>query len=492
MKRFLLEHFQKHYRIFSKALALIGLASLLWLAGCSSTPPVKNPQHLVLVDPVGRLCDTNGKPTTRDCLTNVFEPLADPSAPTNILIFFQGGMNNFSDGIGWANDLTGCITNAPQPYYPIFFAWNSSLLSCWWDHSTRILPTGADEGKRVYYLPLFTVPADLGRAIGRIPFTVAFTTKNLIESCYDILPLPAHGKETNVPVTLRMRDKREQRALYAACTNLHSRDMSIILETNQTTRFRQEKRVWETAVLAYPNMLGSLLVDTGGKQGWDQMLRRTDTMFVRPGKYMNGGAELFTEELTNFLAAHPNYHVTLVAHSMGSIIANEIIRRHGPELHIDNIVYMAAACSVQDFAKSVAPFMQANTNVHFYNLCLNPANERAEDHLGYLGEAPIIKWIPEVISPHGSLLQWIDDYYGNSNTPFGWTLGKLENSLRGLTAQMIPPEILPRITLKTFGTGTLKNCGPQKHSDFTLVNFWDPAFWQSHWTTNMAGQSGSQ
>lgn len=463
---------------------ITGILSVLFLAGCTSCPPLKNPQNIVIVDPSGRLCDTHCKPTSRQWLTNVFDPLANASSPTNILIFFQGGLNNFSDGIERANDLSGCITKATHPYYPIFFTWNSSLLSSWWDHSTRVLPTGEDRRKRNYFLPLLTVPADLGRAIGRIPLTVVFTTRNLIESCFDILPLPAHGAETNIPVTLRVRDKREQAMLYNAYTNLHSRDMTIILETNKTTHFRQVRRVWESAVLAYPNILGSLLVDTGGKEGWDQMVRRTDTMFVRPGKYSNGGTELFTQALTNFLSKHPDYHVTLVAHSMGSIIANEIIRRHGPELHIDNIVYMAAACSVQDFTKCVVPFLQASTNVHFYNLCLNPANERAEDHIGVV-KAPVIKWVPEILAPHGSLLQWIDDYYANADTQFDWTMGKLENSLPGLTAKMIPPDVLPRITLKTFGTGSLKDCGPQKHVQFSQVKFWDPNLWQTNWTTNM-------
>lgn len=462
-----------------------GLVSLILMAGCSTTPRVKDPQHLVLVDPAGRLCGANLKPTNALWLNVVFDPLTNASSPTNILIFFQGGMSTFADGIDRANNLPRCITNAPQPYYPIFFTWNSSLWSSWCDHSTGVLPTGEDQRKRNYFLPFFTVPADIGRAIGRIPFTVAITSKNLFEACRDILSLPIEGANTNIPVTLRVGDKREQTQLYAAYTNLHSREMTIILETNKTTHARQVTRVWHSAVLAYPNMLGSLLVDTGGKQGWDQMVRRTDTMFVRPGNYFNGGTELFSERLADFLSEHPNYHVTLVAHSMGSIIANEIIRRHGPELHIDNIVYMAAACSVQDFARCVVPFLQASTNVHFYNLCLNPANERAEDHLGYLGKAPVINWVPEIISPHGSLLQWIDDYYANADTQFSWTMGKLENSLLGLTAQMIPPEILPRITLKTFGTGKLKDCGPQKHADFTDVKYWDPDLWQTHWTPDM-------
>jgi pimeloyl-ACP methyl ester carboxylesterase len=203
-------------------------------------------------------------------------------------------------------------------------------------------------------------------------------------------------------------------------------------------------------------------------------------MFVVPNTYADGGAEIFTKQLTNFLQLHPNYTVTLVAHSMGTIIANEIIRRHGRDLHIKAIVYMAAACGFEDFAKCVVPFLEADTNAVFYNLCLSPANERAEDHLDHWYNAPV-----EILAPHGSLLQWIDDYYSTANTKFGWTMGKYENVLPSMQASMIRTNIYPRIMITRFGIGSLATCGPQKHGDFSQVRFWDTNFWQKEWTTNM-------
>jgi len=38
----------------------------------------------------------------------------------------------------------------------------------------------------------------------------------------------------------------------------------------------------------------------------------------------------------------------IVRHSMGSIVANELIRRYGERLPISNIVYHGAACGVDD------------------------------------------------------------------------------------------------------------------------------------------------
>src|SRR5205807_7605742 len=100
-----------------------------------------------------------------------------------------------------------------------------------------------------------------------------------------------------------------------------------------------------------------------------------------------------------------HYQITLVGHSMGAIVLNELVRRSTTEgVHYDNIVYMAAACSVRDFQRSVVPYMQRHTTTNFYNLCLHPVNEVRERHAADL-------------VPRGSLLVWIDDMYSNPYTP---------------------------------------------------------------------------
>jgi pimeloyl-ACP methyl ester carboxylesterase len=236
---------------------------------------------------------------------------------------------------------------------------------------------------------------------------------------------------------------------------------------------------------AYPQLCGALVIDTGGKLGWDQMLRRTETMSTTADSFQRGGIESFVASLSHFVQAHADFHVTIVAHSMGAIIANRIIAAHGEELHLRRIIYMAPACGVEDFAVSVLPFLQCHSGVEFYDLCLHPTNERAEDHLeiGYgLGE----------IAPRGSLLQWIDDYYSSSETDFNWTLGKFENVV--LAAPRLPlldgcdlDGVYNRFHVKAFGLGTLEKAGPQRHGDFSEIRFWDPRLLQAgYWDPALA------
>lgn len=463
------------------------ILTTLFITGCCSTQ-LKNPGNIVIVSPQGDIVDPNSNPVTNNWVANIFTNMLDSAfqSKTNILIFFQGGLNNYGNGIERANDISSNILDDPDhPYYPIFFTWNSSLISSWGDQLFLMLPDGENLRHKSYPLAIYNFPADAGRLIGRIPITFLLTSKNLVASATEFTEL-GELKSTNIPTVLELGGHRAA----IAYTNIMGKGIKVCHQTNDISSFKLVCRGYEGALLAYPQLAGAFIVDTGGKEGWDQMVRRTDTMFVKPLEpswYSNGGTEVFVEQLTNFLNIHRNYTVTLVAHSMGTIVANEIIRRHGADLHIKNIVYMAAACGVQDFAKDVIPFLAANTNVYFYNLCLNPLNDRGENHFN--------SWTwgfpEEILSPHGSLLQWIDDYYSTADTTFGWTMGKLINVVPGLDAQMIPPEVCSRITLTYFGIGSLKNCGPQKHGDFSNVRYWDEDFWKGNWSTNMASQGPS-
>lgn len=482
-------------KIIANALRLIVLLTVYMLinAGCAHTLRDPGANHIVIVNPTGQLIDGKEKPTNEVWVANIFTNMTSSAclSHTNILIFFQGGLNNYNDGIDRANDLSCQITNN-NPYYPIFFTWNSDLFSSWKDHFLCVLPNGEDVHCKWYNfwtVPLFNTPIDVCRLIGRVPFTVFQTSRN-IPSATIFAPIGNIGTNVVPPAQLQIIETKASAPLLTAYTNLAGSGMNILLGTNKTSLIMPE--ALESGVLGYPHMAGSLIVDTGGKEGWDQMLRRTETMFVVPDTYKDGGAEIFVQHLIKFLSTNTNYDVTLIAHSAGSIIANEIIRRHGAQLRIKNIVYMAAACGIQDFTKCVVPFMVSNTNVHFYNLCLHPYNERTERHMN-VDWNPWVNWIvnipEEIITPQGSLLQWIDDYYSNADTKFGWTLGKLENVLPGMQAAMIPTNIYPRITIKCFGVGSLHDCGPQEHGNFTQVRFWDTNFWQGPWTADMLIQS---
>ena len=96
---------------------------------------------------------------------------------------------------------------------------------------------------------------------------------------------------------------------------------------------------------------------------------------------------------------------------MGAIVANEIVRSFGG-LPFPRIVYMAAACSIRDFIESVAQFMLRNPNEStFHNLCLDP-------------EAEVRELNVRSLSPRGSLLQWIDQFFQEPDATPERVLGK--------------------------------------------------------------------
>jgi len=118
---------------------------------------------------------------------------------------------------------------------------------------------------------------------------------------------------------------------------------------------------------------------------------------------------------------HKEKRLIIVGHSMGSIVANELIRRYGERLPISNIVYMGAACGVDDLEHVVIPYLVRHRGTSFYDLCLHPGNDSSELPVTWAGP----------VSPRGSLLDWIDFYYSSADTDYGWTLGKWDNAILG-------------------------------------------------------------
>ena len=62
--------------------------------------------------------------------------------------------------------------------------------------------------------------------------------------------------------------------------------------------------------------------------------------------------------------------IILIGHSMGTIIANNILARF-QELDFRTIVYMAAACTIKDVELVIPPYMQKNPDTTFYSLKLS-------------------------------------------------------------------------------------------------------------------------
>ena len=278
----------------------------------------------------------------------------------------------------------------------------------------------------------------------------------------------------------------------------------------------------------------SWIIDGLGKSAWDNMLRRTLVMFegkaagnpldtrlenapllrnrqrlvthpsTRPASTRETSAPTTSEEpdwnvigavdyLKNQLAqrvaqhapqdAWEQYEITLVGHSMGSIVLNEWVRRNDEDgLYYKNIVYMAAACSVRGFSNSIVPYLHQHKNpkdmrgtTRFYDLTLHPTADLREKNRPVIGD----------LCARGSLLVWIDDFLADPATPLDRTLGRWANIVQ--SAYIIPEDVRGQITIKAMSLdpddrtcdqqGTAPD--PQTHGSFRCFPYWQPTFWQA-------------
>jgi hypothetical protein len=177
-----------------------------------------------------------------------------------------------------------------------------------------------------------------------------------------------------------------------------------------------------------------------------------------------------------------NLEIDLVGHSMGSIVINQWLR-HAPNLQLSNIVYMAGATSVTDYRDTVYSYLNRQHNqfgcvpkrliaagnggvpcTNVYHLVLHPTAEFSEKG-----------WAD--LTPRGSLLVWIDNYFSRPLTPLDRTVGRFFNLMPELART--PDNLRDQIHAKVFRVGN-KNYGctnPQIHHDFSVFPFWEESFW---------------
>jgi len=189
-------------------LAAFGLGCLFFTVGCQSLPhcPPENPeaskaapspnltnQHVLELSAEGFLYDL--RPGHRHRLiTNRFE-LSDyleatvlgAMARTNkqkLLLFVHGGLNDRKEGMNhfWANYeeiLRG-------EYYPVFVVWPSGWKETYREHLLWVrqgvkAETASDRAFGIVTTP-FTLFADIGRSITRLPLVIANNSRSDIET----------------------------------------------------------------------------------------------------------------------------------------------------------------------------------------------------------------------------------------------------------------------------------------------------------------------
>ena len=347
--------------------------------------------------------------------------------------------------------------------FPVFITWRSDYLSTLGDHYFLVR-----YGETSKYAPL-TSPiymiGDLFKTIGNIPMAwyregyQMITTSWLNDDEEDLNQDLGKYQKEGVDIALAGQD--------------------------DTKRWNvQRKSVW--FLTAPIKLVTTPFVVTYGEPAWNNMKRRTSTMFMSENDLKfketdtaagevteheippSGAAQIFLRRLNDrikeFRKDHPAFEVTLIGHSMGAIIINQALLSL-PEFDVDNIVYMASADNLQNYINVTKILLQnkkrQNRKFNIYNLFLHPENENRE--IRALG-----------IAPSGSLLAWIDHSYGTPEYILQRTAGRWANMRKII--DLIPDEDRPFHHFKIFGRASHK-VSPQDHGAFDEFRFWDNSFW---------------
>lgn len=473
-----------------------------------------------------------------DILDNIQSYLANQPHPT-VLVYVHGGLNSPDDAIAVAQGHLTEMSREDKSCYAVFVIWNSGLGSTYWEHLFEVRQGRKDaqtETWAKFDFPVYLF-SDFLVAIARAPtvwLQQGATDMDSVEAgiasiaSYDrtakalqaqqssaAATRPAGQSPDHAEVWLERKHDVNSAAFYLELNRLYYQDsqrptgqprkqIAISIGPDESKPVDWFSRAAVYAAFLPAKQLNAPLVDALGTPAWRDMSRRAQTIvdgssdfsvsadtsqkaisdYVERGT--NGGLDLFMSELASRSrpakgAVAPPWHITLVAHSAGSIVLNEVLRRQiqrevqsggKTPLPVRNIVYMAPACTIRDFTESVIPFMELknHSDSQFFDLTLHPSAETLE------AEAY------ELI-PRGSLLCWIDDFLGAPQTPLDRTLGRWDNILQ--VPYVFPQSLRGRVAIKAFAldrpnskTSSPPIWQPQIHGDFTQSPFWDRCFWQ--------------
>lgn len=437
---------------------------------CSDAPltPLQLTNHMIYIDRSGRLLDPASKQQVIDENTYVDKLLANIEAAkkageiTGITLYIHGGLNRWRDAMSRASTRSGCML-ADQKY-PVFIGWDARPVSNYADHLFRLRRGKSESLLWGIASSPFVLLEDITRSVVRI--------------------LPSYYKEvTNPGLVERQISRPEQlQDMLAGDQALLSPALSAQARLLTTGEGVSSSYISYLSALNPGKLIGAPLVDGLGSGTWSSLLRRTAFVLDRREVYERSNlssseADRAKTAATHFLDALrarssttlQGVELTLIGHSMGTIVATHILARH-PSLKIDNVVFMGAAAPLRSLEDVVSPWLARDQEAKFYNLSLDPDLEVSEKRLWDL-------------APRGSLLHWIDETLASVNSFKDRTAGDWHNishTAREIFSVSRPdsaaaPSVLSQVYLTRFGVG--KERGPQTHGDFDEYCFWHTDFW---------------
>jgi pimeloyl-ACP methyl ester carboxylesterase len=465
------------WRIFFAILLLLGLY------GCTSHPQehfyngesLDIRLHTIYIDGDGNLLDPISKKnvagdrafqgsqsseqTYVNAILSNFAVKKERNPNLKMVVFVHGGLNDFDSATSRPVKATKAMLDDDR--YPVFICWDSAFMPSYVDHLWRIRKGIVRTVQGPLSSP-FVLLEDLGRSVVRIP-----------SSTY---------KEVADPIIVSKRINSSTETDYQLRVDrLPAMGFDINNQGKHTGVGSDYYTVWNPI-----KVLMAPLVDGFGTGAWEGMLRRTDLVLTKNSAFegdiananipVNVSKSLRPDDTAAALFLHGyesgeltrSQPIELIGHSMGAIVAINIMARHA-ELKIDNVVFMGAAARIKEVENVVVPWLQRNPGSQFWNLSLDPYRE--------MGENTFYDFMPR-----GSLLNWIDFTFGEVNSFKDRTAGSWWNITR-LAEDVFPgdakqKELRQRVHLTRF---PISNNGswPQRHGEFADYKFWRIAYWEA-------------
>lgn len=426
----------------------IVLTLIMLLGACSSIPlqnKAKEPdkpipekllkEHLIYIDKKGNLIDPYTKNVIQDedgYVGNIYKNLGDK----NLTIFIHGGLNTFQNATGKTNQILSYYDDKDS--HIVVIGWQAGAITNYIDHLLFIR-----NGERRKLLGPATSPLilveDAARSVAHAPRATAESI--MIQATVPIQAITG-----------------EEKAYYTSLANLQLMQNGIKIKLTGESRGLGAKQI--ASILNPIKFATAPLVDGFGRGAWNSMSRRTEQLVFKETSFnkKKSSKTAVSKFLTLIQDSSKNPEITLIGHSMGSMVANNILIRN-PNLNYKNIVYMGAAATLNDVESKVVPILIKNPNAQFYNLSLDPYLE--------ISESTALDSVPR-----GSLLVWIDTYLSSIKSFTDKTSGGWFNMIRAADT-IFPDSVKNRVYLTKFGFKT----GPQKHGEFDEFKFWNSTFW---------------
>ena len=347
----------------------------------------------------------------------------------------HGGLNTFDEATDRVDRLRDAMLSDCK--YPLFISWDSGFPGNYSDHLFL-----NRRGKQAKFLgplssPFVFIEYSL-RAVSRFPaytYHVIFHQNKYLKS--KVLPTLEINNSQSINDDNQFNINRPK--------------------NNGNPNFSDLATIWNPIKL-----LTSPFVDSLGSGAWNSMLRRADLVLNKYDaiEFKTSSPTAVSKFLNEWKKSHQEREILLIGHRMGTIIANTIIAKHH-DLSFSQIVYMAAACTINDLKKVVVPYLIHHKKTSFYNVSLHPTRDILEN-------SSLVD-----ITPRGSLLVWIDNTIGTINSFQDRTAGFWDN-IYAAKNETFPDEIRSNIYLTHFG---INDGSPQNHGDFDDYPFWRNSFW---------------